>query len=62
MVGPLELFTRSKVLPLGRDALEVVRVVLEAIRGIRCALYHRESHIPMLGLVRLGEPGYDGMS
>jgi len=34
VVGPPELFTRSKVLALGRDALEVVRVVLEAVRGV----------------------------
>ena len=40
VVGPLELFTRSKVLALGRDALEVIRVVLEAARGVMYALYH----------------------
>lgn len=60
VVGPLELFTRGKVLALGSDALEVVRVVLEAVRGVRCVLGHRGLCVPMLGLVRLGEPGYDG--
>ena len=61
MVCPLELFTRSKVPALGRNALEVIRVVLETVRGVMCALYHRGSCVPMLGLVCLGEPGYDGM-
>jgi hypothetical protein len=61
VVGPPELFARSKVLALGRDTLEVIRVVLEAARGVMCALYHRGSCVPMLGLVRLGEPGCDGM-
>ena len=37
VVGPPELFTRNKVLALGRDALEVIRVVLEAVRGVMCA-------------------------
>lgn len=30
IVGPLELLARSEVVTLGGDALEVVRVVLEA--------------------------------
>lgn len=61
MVGPPELFAWSKVIALGRDALEVIRVVLEAVRGVMRALYHCGLCVPMLGLVRLGEPGYDGM-
>lgn len=61
MVGSLELFTRSKVLTLGSDALEIIRVVLEAMRDMRWALGNRGQRIPMFGLVRLGEPGYDGM-
>ena len=61
MVSPLELFTWSKVLALGSDALEVICVVLEAVRGVRCALGCCGLHVPMLGLVRLGEPGYDGI-
>jgi len=60
VVGPLELFTWGKVLALGSNALEVIRVVLEAVRGVRCTLGQRELRIPMLGLVRLREPGYDG--
>ena len=60
MIGPLELFTRGKVLALGSDALEVIRVVLEAVRGVRRTLGHHVSCIPVLGLVRLREPGYDG--
>jgi len=62
MVRPLELFTRSKVLALGSDALEVIRVVLEAVHGIKCGctLCRRGLCVPMLGLVCLGEPGYDG--
>ena len=60
MVGPLELFARSKVLALSSDALKVIRVVLEAGRGVRYVLVHRRLSVPMLGLVRLGEPGYDG--
>ena len=61
MVGSLELFTRSKVLALRSNALEVIRVVLEAVGGIRCVLCHRRRRVPMFRLVRLGEPGYDGM-
>lgn len=60
MVGPPELFARSKVFALGSDALKVIRVVLEAVRGVRCALGHRRWRVPMFGLVRLGEPGCDG--
>jgi hypothetical protein len=41
VVGPLELLTRSKVLALGSDAFEIIRVVLEAVRGVRRALSHR---------------------
>ncbi len=33
VVGPLKLLARSVVLALGGDALEVIRVVLEAARG-----------------------------
>ena len=47
VVGSLELFTRSKVLALGRDALEVIRVVLEAVRGFRCAPHRRRMHVPV---------------
>ena len=61
VVGPPELLTRGKVLALDGDTLEVIRVVLEAIRDIRCALGYRRWCVPMFGLVRLGEPGYDGM-
>ena len=60
MVGPLELFARGKVFALGGDALEVIRVVLEAMRDVRCAPGCRGLCVPMLGLVRLREPGYDG--
>ena len=60
MVGPLELFTWGKVLALGSDALEVIRVVLETVRGVRCALGYRGLRVPMLRLVCLREPGYDG--
>ena len=60
MVGPLELFTWSEVIALGSNALEVIRVVLETARGVRYALGRCGLRIPMLGLVRLREPGYDG--
>jgi len=60
VVGPLELFAWSKVFALGRDALEVIRVVLVAVRGVRYDQYHHELCVPMFGLVRLGKPGYDG--
>ena len=59
--GPLELLTRSKVLALGGDAFEIIRVVLEAVRGVRRVLSHRRWRVPMFGLVRLGEPGYDSI-
>jgi hypothetical protein len=61
VVGSLELFTRGKIFALGSDTLEVIRVGLEAIRDMRCALGHRRWRVPMFGLIRLGEPGYDGM-
>ena len=41
VVGSPELFARSKIITLGGDALEVIRVVLEAIPDIRCALGRR---------------------
>ena len=47
VVGSLELFTRSKVLALGRNALEVIRVVLEAVRSFICAPYHRRLYVPV---------------
>ena len=43
------------------DAFEIIRVVLEAVRGVRRVLSYRGWRIPMFGLVRLGEPGYDGI-
>lgn len=35
VVGSLELLTRSKFIALGSDALEVIRIVLKAIRDIK---------------------------
>ena len=55
------MFTRGKVVALGSYALEVIRIVLEAVRDVRYALNRHGLRVPMLGLVRLGEPGYDGM-
>lgn len=36
MICPPELLTRSEVITLGGDTLEVIRVVLEAVLGLVC--------------------------
>ena len=61
VVSPPELLTRSEVLAFRGDALEIIRVVLEAVSVIRCALGQHRRRAPMFRLVRLGEPGCDGM-
>ena len=60
VVGPLELLAWGKILTLCGYALKVIGVVLKAIQRVRYTGCRREWRAPMFGLVRLGEPGYDG--
>lgn len=61
VVGPLELLARGVVLTLGSDALEVIRVVLEAATTHAGYWKHVEEDVtglPVPGLVLVGEPGW----
>ena len=63
VVGTLELLARREILTLRGDALEVVRVILEAIHPGRLTVNPEESMkgydkgAPMSCLVGVGEPG-----